>query len=356
MDNRSIGVFDSGIGGLTVVKELTKILPNEKIVYFGDTARVPYGTRSEETIKRFSKECIEFLNQKDIKALIIACNTVSAVALEMLKELFDMYILGVIIPGSKMASYVTKNKKIGVIGTNATVLSGAYEKCIKSENSENIVYSKACPLFVPIVEEGLSNTEIALETAKYYLNELINQDVDTIVMGVIIPGSKMASYVTKNKKIGVIGTNATVLSGAYEKCIKSENSENIVYSKACPLFVPIVEEGLSNTEIALETAKYYLNELINQDVDTIVMGCTHYPILENTIKAVVGKDISLVNPAKETANEMKKYLEFNNLLNEESENIKNNIFYITDDENKFKKNLLDFIKIDSPNIKKIYLK
>lgn len=267
MDNRSIGVFDSGIGGLTVVKELTKILPNEKIVYFGDTARVPYGTRSEETIKRFSKECIEFLNQKDIKALIIACNTVSAVALEMLKELFDMYILGV-----------------------------------------------------------------------------------------IIPGSKMASYVTKNKKIGVIGTNATVLSGAYEKCIKSENSENIVYSKACPLFVPIVEEGLSNTEIALETAKYYLKELINQDVDTIVMGCTHYPILEDTIKAVVGKDISLVNPAKETANEMKKYLEFNNLLNEESENIKNNIFYITDGENKFKKNLLDFIKIDSPNIKKIYLK
>ncbi|EGV09991.1 Asp/Glu/Hydantoin racemase domain protein [Parvimonas sp. oral taxon 393 str. F0440] len=111
MDNRSIGVFDSGIGGLTVVKELMEILPNEKIVYFGDTARVPYGNRSEDTIKRFSKECIEFLDKKDIKALIIACNTVSAVALDMLKEIFDMYILGVIVPGSKMANNITINKK-----------------------------------------------------------------------------------------------------------------------------------------------------------------------------------------------------------------------------------------------------
>lgn len=268
MDNRSIGVFDSGIGGLTVVKELMEILPNEKIVYFGDTARVPYGNRSEETIKRFSKECIEFLDKKDIKALIIACNTVSAVALEMLKELFDMHILGVIIPGSKMASEITVNKKIGVIGTNATVSSGAYEKHIKTEN--------------PI---------------------------------------------------------------------------NIVYSKPCPLFVPIVEDGLSDTNIATETVKYYLDELLKKDVDTIVMGCTHYPILENTIKSVVGKNIKLVNPAKETAIEMKKYLEKNNLLNEEIiKNSEDNLFYITDDETKFRKNLLDFIDVENPNIKKINLK
>lgn len=267
MDNRSIGVFDSGIGGLTVVKELMEILPNEKIVYFGDTARVPYGNRSEDTIKRFSKECIEFLDRKDIKALIIACNTVSAVALDMLKEIFDMYILGV-----------------------------------------------------------------------------------------IVPGSKMANNITINKKIGVIGTNATILSGAYEKNIKNESIENIVYSKACPLFVPIVEDGLSDTTIAMETTKFYLDELIKQNVDTIVMGCTHYPILENTIKTVVGKNINLVNPAKETAIEMKNYLEKNSLLNEEVQNNKNNIFYITDDENKFRRNLLDFINIDNPNIKKINLK
>ena len=267
MDNRPIGIFDSGIGGLTVVKELLEILPNEKIVYFGDTARVPYGNRSEETIKRFSKECIEFLNKKDIKALIIACNTVSAVALEMLKKEFDMYILGV-----------------------------------------------------------------------------------------IVPGSRMASSVTKNKKIGVIGTNATVLSRAYEKCINDENFENIVYSKACPLFVPIVEDGLSDSQIALDTTRFYLNELISQNVDTIVMGCTHYPILENTIKSVAGKDIKLINPAKETVTEMKRYLEHNNLLNEDSKKITENIFYITDDENKFRKNLLDFIKIKNPNIKKIDLK
>ena len=266
MDNRAIGVFDSGIGGLTVVKELMKILPNEKIVYFGDTARVPYGSRSEETIKKFSKECISFLDKKDIKSLIIACNTVSAVAIEMLKEEFDMHILGV-----------------------------------------------------------------------------------------IIPGSKMASEVTNNNRIGVIGTNATINSGAYEKCIKSENEQNIVYSKACPLFVPIVEEGLSDSNIALETTKHYLEELINKNVDTLVMGCTHYPILENTINIVVGDKIKLVNPAKETAAEMKKYLEMNNLLNEDI-NVKDNIFYITDDENKFKKNLLDFIEIENPIIKKIDLK
>ena len=267
MDNRSIGVFDSGIGGLTVVKELMEILPNENMVYFGDTARVPYGNRSEETIKRFSKECIEFLDKKDIKALIIACNTVSAVAIDMLKEIFDMYILGV-----------------------------------------------------------------------------------------IVPGSKMASKITINKKIGVIGTNATILSGAYEKNIKNENNENTVYSKACPLFVPIVEDGLSNTNIAMETTKFYLEELITKDVDTIVMGCTHYPILEDTIKNVVGKNINLVNPAKETAIEMKKYLEKNDLLNEEVDNSRKNIFYITDDENKFRRNLLDFINVDNPNIKKINLK
>ena len=267
MDNRSIGVFDSGIGGLTVVKELMEILPNENMVYFGDTARVPYGNRSEETIKRFSKECIEFLNKKDIKTLIIACNTVSAVAIDMLKEIFDMYILGV-----------------------------------------------------------------------------------------IVPGSKMASEITINKKIGVIGTNATILSGAYEKNIKNENNENTVYSKACPLFVPIVEDGLSNTNIAMETTKFYLEELITKDVDTIVMVCTHYPILENKIKNVVGKNINLVNPAKETAIEMKKYLEKNDLLNEEVDNSRKNIFYITDDENKFRRNLLDFINVDNPNIKKINLK
>lgn len=266
MDNRAIGVFDSGIGGLTVVKELMKILPNEKILYFGDTARVPYGNRSEETIKRFSTECIEFLDKKDIKALIIACNTVSAVALELLKEKFDMNILGV-----------------------------------------------------------------------------------------IVPGSKMASFITKNKKIGVIGTNATVSSGSYEKCIKLEDENNTVYSKACPLFVPIAEEGLSESSIAVETAKYYLNELIEKEVDTIVMGCTHYPILERTIQKVVGETIQLVNPAKETAIEMKKYLEENDLLNDELEDNKNT-FYITDDEKRFEKNLTDFIKIDEPNIKKINLK
>ena len=120
--------------------------------------------------------------------------------------------------------------------------------------------------------------------------------------------------------------------------------------------MPIVEDGLSDSQIALDTTRFYLNELISQNVDTIVMGCTHYPILENTIKSVAGKDIKLINPAKETVTEMKRYLEHNNLLNEDSKKITESIFYITDDENKFRKNLLDFIKIENPNIKKIDLK
>lgn len=130
MDNRPIGVFDSGIGGLTVVKELNKILPNESIIYLGDTARVPYGDRSDETITKFSLECAKFLEEKNIKALIIACNTVSAIAIKEIQEILKVKVIGVILPGSEMAVKSTKNKKVGIIGTSATVNSGAYEKSI----------------------------------------------------------------------------------------------------------------------------------------------------------------------------------------------------------------------------------
>ena len=264
MDNRPIGIFDSGIGGLTVVKEIMKILPYENIIYFGDTARVPYGNRSEETINKFAMECVSFLENKNIKTLIIACNTVSAVALDLIDEKLSIHTIGV-----------------------------------------------------------------------------------------IVPGSKMANKVSKNKKIGVIGTNATISNGAYEKCIKNENEKNIVFSKPCPLFVPIAEEGLSDSVIAFETVKYYLSELVNKGVDTIVMGCTHYPILENSIKKFVGNDVVLVNPAKETALEMKNYLVKEDIL---SEKFSNHTFYVTDDEEKFKKNLVEITDIKNPFIKKINLK
>lgn len=263
MDNRAIGVFDSGIGGLTVVKELKSILPNEDIIYFGDTARVPYGNRSEETIKKFALQCSNFLKSKNIKILIIACNTVSAVALDLIKEKLPIYTIGV-----------------------------------------------------------------------------------------IVAGSKSANKLTKNKKIAVIGTNATISNGAYEKCIKKENKDVVVFSKACPLFVPIAEEGLSDSKIAFETASYYLKELLEKDIDTLVMGCTHYPILENTLKKVLKEKLTLVNPAKETAKEGKKYLTEKNMLSKEKAKY---TFYVTDDEEKFKNSLINIVDIENPQVKKINL-
>lgn len=247
MDNRAIGVFDSGVGGLTVVSEIQKVLPNESVVYLGDTARVPYGTRSKETIKKFSLECAKFLEKKDIKVLIIACNTVSAVAMDYLKENLNIPIFGVVLAGSKMAAEISENNKVGVIGTEATVKSGAYER------------------------------------------EILKND-----------------------------------------------DKKEVFSKSCPLFVPIVEEGLQDTDIAISTIKHYITELTEKNVDTIVMGCTHYPILEDSIRKVVGKEIKLVNPAKETVKIVKEYLEKEGIENKENSEYK---FFVTDDAVKFKTTL-----------------
>ncbi len=227
---KSIGVFDSGLGGLTVLKEISKVLPNENIVYFGDTARVPYGTRSSETVTKYTFQSINFLLENDIKAIVIACNTASARSLEKAQERYNIPILGVIKPGAKRAVISTKNNKIGVIGTEGTVFSKAYE------------------------------TEI-------------------------------------------------------QKLIKNVD----VHSKPCSLFVPIVEEGWAETEVALLTAKEYLSAFNGTDIDTLVLGCTHYPILANTIKKITGNKIRLVNPAEETALDLKKMLEDKNLLNMQTE-------------------------------------
>ena len=228
MDNRGIGVFDSGLGGLTVLKEIKKILPNENIFYFGDTARVPYGPRSKETIMEYTFQAIEFLKTKDVKAIVIACNTATARSLAEAQEKYDIPIIGVIEAGARTAAVSTKNKKVGVIGTEGTIKSKAY------------------------------NREI--------------------------------------KKI--------------DKKIK-------IYGKACSLFVPIVEEGWANTEVAKLTAKEYLKDLEEKGVDSIVLGCTHYPILKRTIGEEVGMSVKLVNPAKETACDLKKILEEKDILNGE---------------------------------------
>ncbi len=228
MDNAPIGVFDSGVGGLTVVREIMEQLPGEALIYFGDTARVPYGNKSEETVVRYSAQIIKFLLSKGAKTIVIACNTASAVALEKMKEMFEVPIIGVVKPGAKAAAEVTKNGKIGVIGTEATIRSGIYNDFLRKTDPHVTVYGKACPLFVPLVEEG-------------WLEE------DTI------------------------------------------------------------------TE---QVARRYLAGFCGQEIDTLVLGCTHYPLLRSVIQKVVGDKVRLVNPAVETTRELKYLLEENHLLNE----------------------------------------
>lgn len=183
MDNRSIGVFDSGLGGLTAVKELMKELPYENLIYFGDTGRVPYGTRSDETIIKYSRSDVRFLESFQVKMIVIACGTVSSVALPILKKEFDTPILGVVEATAAAAVRRTHNCKIGVIGTPGTIKSGAYERWIKQADPRIETYSRACPLFVPLVENGHFDTQVAYLVAEEYLSELREKGVDTLILG-----------------------------------------------------------------------------------------------------------------------------------------------------------------------------
>jgi len=180
---RPIGVFDSGIGGLTVVKRLATTLPDESIIYFGDTARVPYGSKSNSTVIEYSIQNTKFLLQKNIKALVVACNTASSIAIPDLKKMFDIPIIGMIEPGSKMALEKSKSKKIGVIGTRATIGNLAYSKEIKKLNGSAKVIEKPCPLFVPLAEEGWIEHQATFEIAEEYLKELRESGIDTLVLG-----------------------------------------------------------------------------------------------------------------------------------------------------------------------------
>jgi len=178
-----IGVFDSGIGGLTVVKRLASTLPNENIIYFGDTARVPYGSKSNSTVIEYSIQNTRFLLQKNVKAVIVACNTASSIAIPDLKKMFDIPIIGMIEPGSRMALKKSGNKKIGVIGTRATIANLAYSSEIKKMNDKAQVFEKPCPLFVPLAEEGWIKHRATFEIAEEYLRELRESGIDTLVMG-----------------------------------------------------------------------------------------------------------------------------------------------------------------------------
>lgn len=247
--NAPIGVFDSGVGGLTVAREIMRQIPNERIVYFGDTARVPYGSKSKDNIIKFSRQIIRFLQTENVKAIVIACNTASALALDEMQQEFDLPILGVVKPGAK----------------------------------------------------------VAVET-------------------------------TANKRIGLIGTEANIRSGVYTRYIKSLDDEAKVFEKACPLFVPLVEEGWLHDDITLQVASRYLEELKEKDIDTLIMGCTHYPLIRSTIRKVMGDKVNLVNPAYETAIELKNLLERDNFANKCDVDSPSSMyrFYVSDAEEKFK--------------------
>jgi glutamate racemase len=186
MNNHSddpIGVFDSGLGGLTVVKELIHHLPNERIVYFGDTARVPYGTKSGETIIRYSREIVQALLKHKVKMIVVACNTASSLALDVLKKEFNVPILGVIEPGARKAVDVTRNKRVGIIATSSTVKSGKYAQKIVQLDKQIVVTSQSCPLLVPLVEEGWFDHAVTYQVAEQYLGEMKKKKIDTLILG-----------------------------------------------------------------------------------------------------------------------------------------------------------------------------
>ena len=223
---KAVGVFDSGVGGLTVVHEIMKRLPGEAIIYFGDTARVPYGSKSPDTVRRFASENIEFLKKKDVKLLVVACNTASSIALPEIKEKEDIPVTGVLLPGARAAAKATRSGKIAVIGTAATIRSRAYEKAIFD----------------------------------------IDPDLET-------------------------------------------------RSHPCPLFVSLAEEGWLDEEVTELVARRYLQPLADFNADTLVLGCTHYPLLKKVISKVAGESVVLVDSAAETAIEIEKILRENDLLN-----------------------------------------
>ncbi len=240
MSWQAIGIFDSGVGGLTVLREMMKVLPQEDTIYFGDTARVPYGTKSPDTVIRYAKEIATFLTRRDIKLLVVACNTASAVALPALQEMLPIPVVGVIEPGAERAVATTRTGKIGVIGTSGTVRSSAYTRAIKRLNP-------------------------ALE----------------------------------------------------------------VLATPCPLFVPLAEEGWTDNDIAQKTAEVYLKELQEAGIDTLVLGCTHYPLLKKVISSVMGPGVTLVDSAEETTRTVAAILQERHMMRPANE-AGNHHYYVTD--------------------------
>lgn len=207
---KAIGIFDSGIGGLTVLKELMAVLPRENTLYLGDTARVPYGIRSPETVTRYSFENTQFLLSQEIKMLVIACNTASAISLKAVKREFPLPVIGVLEPGARAAIAATRTGKIGVIGTEATIGSGAYERAVRAISPDIEVFTQACPLFVPLVEEGWTDNDVAELVARRYLAPFRDRGIDALVLG--------CTHYPLLKKIieKVLGNGITLIDSATE--------------------------------------------------------------------------------------------------------------------------------------------
>ena len=220
-DNRPIGVFDSGLGGLCALKELKRLLPNEHFIYFGDTGRTPYGTRSEEKITEYASSDVRFLTEHNVKAVLAACGTVSAIALERIKDSCPVPLFGIIESAANAAAGKTKNGKIGVMGTGATVKSGVFEKKL-SELGDYEVYKTACPLLVPIVENNLIETEIAYHAIRHYMDSLVRTGVDTVILG-------CTHFPLLSERIGKIYPTLTLINsgaeaaGSLAEYLKREN-------------------------------------------------------------------------------------------------------------------------------------
>lgn len=253
-----VGVFDSGVGGLTVVKEILTTLPKEKIIYFGDTARVPYGNKSPETIIRYSKQIADFLVSQKVKAIVIACNTASAMALDAVREAVEVPVIGVVRPGTDAAIKATANHRIGVIGTEGTIKSGIYRRYIKEKDPDAVVFDKACPLFVNLVEEGMIDDPVTVIMIHRYLDELIR------------------------------------------------------------------EHG----------------------IDTLILGCTHYPLLQEVIRREIGGRIRLVNPAYETACSLKRLLSGYGIASDSAPVPAAHKFYVSDAAEKFRRFAEDILSLN----------
>ena len=260
---KPIGIFDSGIGGLTVVKQLMHLLPDEQLIYFGDTARIPYGTKSKQLIEQYAMEDAHFLLQHDIKALVVACNTASSLAMDVLLKHLDIPVIGVVIPGAQKAVQLTRNNKIGVIGTIATINSNSYTRQIQN----------------------------SLDDAQ-------------------------------------------------------------VLAQACPLLVPLVEEGWLEDEITISVLKKYLPDMIAEKVDTLILGCTHYPLIENTIQKVMGDNVKLIDSGKETAKAVKKVLIETGLLNDSGKDAQDK-FFVSDIPMKFEEIGSRFLGKKLENVERI---